>query len=126
MGTKRRRCSTSSITCPCCREPVQGDVWYDCACFQGGKKACATCQLPEAEQTVTIAATMRELGWDKHPSPGMRDYLTPGWRPPCQAAVFEVPPSAVFSSEEDVHDPDCETLTGAADPVCACSHIIPF
>lgn len=24
--------------------------------------------------------TIREWGWDKNPSPGMRDYLTPGWR----------------------------------------------
>ena len=25
-------------------------------------------------------AVLRRLGWDKNPSPGMRDYLTPGWR----------------------------------------------
>lgn len=69
------------IRCPCCRASVRGDVWYDCRCFLGdGKKTCANCQLPKAQQDENIAATMREWGWDKAPSPGMRDYLTPGWR----------------------------------------------
>jgi hypothetical protein len=79
-------CSTGpavlGLACPCCRKALRrADVWYDCKCFQAGrKKTCATCKLPKAEQDAAIAATLREWGWDKNPSPGMRDYLTPGWR----------------------------------------------
>lgn len=69
-----------SVRCPCCRASVRGDVWYDCRCFRGGKKACANCRRPRAQQDENVAATMREWGWDKDPSPGMLDYLTPGWR----------------------------------------------
>lgn len=68
------------IICPCCNKAQRMDVWYDCKCEQGGKKNCATCKLPKDERAAKIAARMRELGWDKDPSPGMLDYLTPGWR----------------------------------------------
>jgi len=72
-----------SVRCPCCKgASKRRDVWYDCPCFQGGKKSCATCKLPKTEKDGAIAATIRAWGWDKNPSPGMRDYLTPGWREP--------------------------------------------
>jgi len=70
-----------SIRCPCCRQAVRGDVWYDCRCFRGGnKRGCENCKRAKPEQDAHIVATMREWGWDKDPSPGMLDYLTPGWR----------------------------------------------
>lgn len=72
-----------AIYCPCCRKSSKRwDVWYDCQCFQGGKKACENCLRVPRERDEHIAAEMRRLGWDKNPSPGMRDYLTPGWRGP--------------------------------------------
>jgi hypothetical protein len=71
------------IVCPCCEKPnARADVWYDCTCFQGGKKSCKNCQKPAAARDAAIATVMRARGWDKNPSPGMRDYLTPGWRSP--------------------------------------------
>jgi hypothetical protein len=81
------------ILCPCCRTAAALDVWYDCPCFQegGNAKACNVCCLPPGERDATIAATMREWGWDKAPSPGMRDYLTPGWRPDATPAPTSAP-----------------------------------
>jgi hypothetical protein len=77
--------SNKRIYCPCCREVIpKGDVWYDCTCF-GGKTDCPNCAREPKDRDAHIAATMREWGWDKDPSPGMRDYLTPGWRAPWTA-----------------------------------------
>lgn len=68
------------IHCPCCTEFFRGDVWYDCRCFQGGKSTCKNCNLVATERDANIAQLIRAWGWDKNPSAGMRDYLTPGWR----------------------------------------------
>ncbi len=69
------------IHCPCCNTTAKNrDVWYDCRCFRDGKKSCANCRLTPTGKAEGVAAAMRKLGWDKDPSPGMLDYLTPGWR----------------------------------------------
>lgn len=76
------RCDVVSIACPCCmRSSTRWDVWYDCPCFQGGNARCANCDRARSERDASIAANIRALGWDRNPSPGMLDYLTPGWRP---------------------------------------------
>ena len=77
----RARHAEKGILCPCCgRSSKRWDVWYDCDCFQGGNDNCDNCKLEGGTRNARIAATMREVGWDRNPSPGMRDYLTPGWR----------------------------------------------
>jgi hypothetical protein len=82
-----------SIRCPCCRGDVRGDVWYDCRCFQGGnKRGCENCKRERSAHDAHIAMTIREWGWDLNPSPGMRDFLTPGWRERSKAA--QTPPDS--------------------------------
>lgn len=86
------------INCPCCQQVIpNGDVWYDCKCFGGIKGDCANCAREPAHRDLHIALTMRAWGWDKHPSPGMRDYLTPGWR--CNACGRELPLIATSNGE---------------------------
>lgn len=82
VTSKPCRERSATIRCPCCRLVISNaDVWYDCRCFQGGgKPGCENCARERPEQDAHIAATIREWGWDKNPSPGMLDYLTPGWR----------------------------------------------
>jgi hypothetical protein len=82
VTAKARRDGGATIPCPCCRQVIRNaDVWYSCRCFQGGgKPGCENCARDRSDQDAHIAATIREWGWDKNPSPGMLDYLTPGWR----------------------------------------------
>lgn len=94
------------IHCPCCKQVIfQADAWYDCACFQGGKAGCINCSRPAETRDAHIAAVMRYLGWDRRPSPGMLDYLTPGWRVLAEDVAAEAPPPVSWA--EDVDPEEC-------------------